>query len=286
MAFFDVLCEIFDGKKSDILSEVHNGQEIRKSKKPIEPGETIRCSSLSKFCPRAEAIRFSKKLTVEEVFEPQTARLFKFGRQFELFLRDFHLGRKGVVIGKWACLFCHHMPESVGGDARYPMPKLCEKCGSEEGIRRMKAGEEDVLFFRYVEEFRKDQSSCIGGSTDGFIYWNSDYAILEMKTINDNGFRRVKREGPQYSHVCQANAYMKLHGYKKAIIWYHNKNTSEEAVFWIDFDQQLSKALFDRGLAYQEWHKTGLMPSRICPNNTCEMAGRCAVVGPCFGEVP
>lgn len=286
MAFFDVLCEIFDGKKNDLVSEVHAGQEIRRIDPPLGPGDTIRCSSLSSFCPRAEAIRFTNKINVEKSFEPQTARIFKFGRQYELFLRDFYLGRKGVVIGKWSCLFCQYTPDSVGGDARYPMPKLCDKCGSAEGLKRLKAGEEDVQFFRYVEEFRRDEPSCVGGSTDGFLYWNSDYAILEMKTINDNGFRKVKREGPQYSHVCQANAYMRLHGYKKAVIWYHNKNTCEEAAFWIEYDQQLAKSLFDRGYAYQEWHRGGPMPGRLCPNNTCEMASKCPVVGPCFSEVP
>jgi len=271
MGFKEILKAWDDNLRSDISEVVAEYLEENRLVPPMKKGDVIRVSSLSKMCPREEAICSKKGLVRQDTIGSQLSLIFRMGRAFEVAYRDDVLGNLGIAIGKWKCLDCGHQPEMMDGVPRYPRPKNCPKCKSKD--------------FKYVEEFALDKATMIGGSTDGFLFWNMDYAMLEMKTVNTRRFDMVKKKGPFEEHVDQIMAYMKLHGYKKGLIVYGHKDTGAELMFWIDYDPKLAGYLFNKGVQLQEFFNEGILPQKMCINAECPRAGECSVKDICFGEL-
>jgi hypothetical protein len=270
MGFQEILKAYDDQLQTDIDGVINDYLLENRVVPPLKKGDVIRVSGLSKMCPREEAICAKDNLTRRDQINPQLSLIFRMGHAFEVAFRDQVLGDTGIVIGKWKCLGCGHSDDMVDGVPRYKKPKSCRKCKSTE--------------FKYMEEFALDKSTMIGGSTDGFLYWNMDYAMLELKTVNTKRFAMVKKAGPFAEHVDQIQAYMKLHGYKKGLIIYGHKDTGADLKFWLDYDPITAGYLFNKGKQVQEFLNEGTMPIRTCINIECPRAEGCAVKDLCFGK--
>lgn len=275
MSFFaDFLEKLEDDKSKDIQAFLEGYDDVVEDLPPLGPEDRIRASSIWDFCARREAIRWERQLTLHDEISGRLSRIFRFGRVFERYLRDTIFGGHDLLIGKWKCISCDFIPPTnEAGDGIYKKPTAACKCGANA--------------WSYFEVEKIDPSTGVGGSNDGFIYWGNDYAILEVKTANEWSYKAIiKRGQPDIKHIAQAQIYMHLHGYKRALVWYYNKNTSEQKTFWLDYDAGFVQSLLDKARAYREYHKSKTMPARMCSDHRCPRAKECPVKTICFKEMP
>ena len=288
--FGDLLLQIYKDANKDLRKHVEISQGEISSKPPLTAEDTIGASMIERFCPRLEAIRVRDDITLENVISPKLSRTFSVGHNYEQYIRDTVLARLGIMIGKWRCNCCGHIPETVKGDARYPMPEVCEKCESKilldahalespkyKGMRHKKP-----LLFTYIEEYTKNNLTMLGGYVDGFAFYSNQYYVTEFKTANAYNFRKVRKNGPDVAHMAQIQTYMFQQNYQKGIIWYFNKDTSDELVYYIDYNKDIAHYYNNKALAFQMYLKQGTMPAPICPNKECPRAKKCPVVEQCF----
>lgn len=68
----------------------------------------------------------------------------------------------------------------------------------------------------------------LSGTMDGIAY---DQSIVELKSINSNGFRSVNSFGPKEGHLKQGATYALTTGAEKVIFIYEDKDTQEYKEF-------------------------------------------------------
>jgi hypothetical protein len=89
------------------------------------------------------------------------------------------------------------------------------------------------------------------GTMDGINY---DGSILELKSINANGFSRVSTFGPLIPHLYQMATYMLCSGREKGVFLYENKDTQEYTEIVVDpEDLPMTEALIK---AEKMWEST------------------------------
>jgi hypothetical protein len=64
----------------------------------------------------------------------------------------------------------------------------------------------------------------LSGTMDGLLYEDS---VLELKSINMNGFSRVQTFGPLFDHLYQMATYMLVSGREKGVFIYECKDNQE-----------------------------------------------------------
>lgn len=64
----------------------------------------------------------------------------------------------------------------------------------------------------------------LSGTMDGILY---DDSILELKSINSNGFSRIATFGPLLPHLYQMATYVLCTGRAKGVFLYENKNDQD-----------------------------------------------------------
>jgi hypothetical protein len=64
----------------------------------------------------------------------------------------------------------------------------------------------------------------LSGTMDGMLY---DGSILELKSINANGFSRIATFGPMLPHLFQMATYALCTGHTRGVFLYENKDTQE-----------------------------------------------------------
>ena len=265
MSLFNPFSKIFGEK--DFKKHVDQLFAEERIKPPLHSESRLRASGLVAVCPRFEALRSKAGQTVVEKLAPKTSRTFRLGRVWENLFRDEVLGDAGIVLGKWSCMRCEHVPEEVKGRARYPKPKECGACGHSR--------------FSFVEEKFIDDDAGVEGHNDGFLYWNNEYAILELKTANAYNYSSLK-VAPSENHVGQVQIYMAMHRYQMAVIIYLNKDTSDLCYHWVPFNPKIAQSLLEKGRQIKRYFKDGTLPDRACINAVCQRAVKCAFVEECF----
>jgi len=277
VSFFSELLEDLDKDRSkDIKAYLENQDLIVEDKPPLGLSDVIRASSIWNFCPRMEALRVQKKLTLRDEVSGRLSRIFRFGRVFERHLRDMIFGVNDLLIGKWHCAACERDAglDLAGAIYRVKPRDKCKNCGAK--------------LWSYTEILKVDDASNVGGHTDGFIKWADDYAILEIKTANEWSFKSIRKANrPMQSHFAQTQVYMHLHGYKKALVWYYNKNTSDQETFWIEYDPSFARAMLDKATQFRDFLKSDqtVLPARLCSDKKCPRAKECPLRDVCFQGV-
>lgn len=269
MSLFETLGSVFTQK--DLKKSI---DEMFKEERVIEPQDIkdvyLRASGIVDVCPRLECLVSKLKMRIVRKIDAKLGRTFRFGRAWERMFRDDVLGPQGIVIGKWKCLRCEDMPAEVAGKPRYSRPSTCGACGYSK--------------MEFFEEKAINHEARVMGHNDGFLYWNNDYVILELKTANAYNYAGLKLR-PSENHVGQVQVYMAMHGYKTAVIIYFNKDTSEMAYHWIVFDEQVANSLLNKGRSVRIYAEGGPLPGRLCLSKSCVRAVKCPVVDACFGDV-
>jgi len=79
----------------------------------------------------------------------------------------------------------------------------------------------------------------IGGKVDCMIKWDDVEYPGEIKTMNDDSFRRqLENKKPSSYHTLQLLIYMKILKSKKGLIIYENKNTHDILILPINVNQE------------------------------------------------
>lgn len=129
----------------------------------------------------------------------------------------------------------------------------------------------------------KSDAYHLMGTMDGVAY---DGSILELKSINANGFSRVATFGPLFPHLYQMATYMLCSGIDKGVFLYENKDTQEYTELVVDPDDlPMTEVLIKAEKMWQSTeHKVLSEPLSDCMDkkgwkyNSCPFRDRCLFV--------
>lgn len=145
----------------------------------------------------------------------------------------------------------------------------------------------------------------IEGNTDGIItfsgvddlnnFYQPEDMILEIKTINEYGFKALRKPKPE--HIKQASIYGYFLGMKRIVFLYYNKNTSDQKIYVVDIDfpyvenfKKLAKSIVDKYSSNVKKHRSADIdkhtdiPDMICKNRSNDRAMNCPFANYCFNR--
>jgi hypothetical protein len=127
------------------------------------------------------------------------------------------------------------------------------------------------------------------GSADGILWFELNvgdvHAILEVKTINDYGFRQVVAMGDaKLEHVFQASTYAKELKCDYIYFLYFNKNTSElfERVYEAHEFKETQTDAYNKIYTVWDAIDNNDVPKRVCKSPLDTEALACAYCNHCF----
>jgi len=131
------------------------------------------------------------------------------------------------------------------------------------------------------------------GNDDYGKYYDAEDMVLEIKTINDYGFKALRRPKPE--HIRQASIYGYFLGLKRICFVYYNKNNSDLKIYVVDIDfayvedfKLLAKGVIQnyngelRSTRTKDVSKHVNIPKKVCRNRTSKRAMECAFADYCF----
>jgi hypothetical protein len=121
------------------------------------------------------------------------------------------------------------------------------------------------------------------GTMDGINY---DGSILELKSINANGFSRIAAFGPLHPHLFQMATYMLCTARDKGVFLYENKDTQEYTEIVVDPDDlPMTEVLIKAEKMWESTERKELSePLSDCMDkkgwkyNSCPFRDRCLFV--------
>lgn len=81
------------------------------------------------------------------------------------------------------------------------------------------------------------------GSADGLLKIGARQLILEIKSINANGFERLYKPDPK--HVCQLTLYLHMKKLREGVVLYECKDNQRVKEFRVHYNERLAKELLD-----------------------------------------
>lgn len=111
------------------------------------------------------------------------------------------------------------------------------------------SGRTDAVVRNPNKELYTDTSEITLVDFDGNVVFqgpNNEVVLVELKSINNRGFNRVKNEGAEGKHAAQLQLYMFLTKIKQGIVFYENKDTQETVEFWLDYNPRLVDQLIEK----------------------------------------
>ncbi len=90
----------------------------------------------------------------------------------------------------------------------------------------------------------QNQEYEICGSADGIIKLRNREGVLEIKSINSNGFYSTYEPKPE--HLIQINVYMFCLDIPRGCILYENKDNQELREFYVKLDNQILDPILEK----------------------------------------
>jgi hypothetical protein len=100
----------------------------------------------------------------------------------------------------------------------------------------------------------------IRGHADGIVEIGGVKGILEIKSINSQGFYGLFE--PKSEHLIQVNVYMFCSGIPRGVLLYENKNDQELKEFFVKQDQAILDPILAKIRTIQEWIKLGKVEAK------------------------
>jgi CRISPR/Cas system-associated exonuclease Cas4 (RecB family) len=129
-----------------------------------------------------------------------------------------------------------------------------------------------ILIEDEVEFYNEDFEIC--GSADGIIELDGSLGVVEIKSINTDGFLKLIKPKPE--HIEQLNIYMYClrrtwldnpDPDSKDLTWgsilYECKNTQKMKEYTVEIDYRLLSKLFKKVALVREYLKEGKVPSKV-----------------------
>jgi hypothetical protein len=229
---------------------------------------------------------------------------FHVGDAIHEFLQ-WSLGLRGYLWGKWECPHCR----AVTGWGTMPRTNVCDVGGNNIAIAapcqncQGRNRGHKTIHWRYVEPWAGDREWGQEGHTDGLMIkphrGNDIKAILEIKSINENGYKgRYGDPLPRQDHIEQASQYAwaartvypeLFSDLEHVYFIYVNKNAVREwKEFLVPADRTVMDRMQEKMRTVIEAHEKGQPPihARACPTIQHKQARTCPMVEECFGEKP
>lgn len=145
-----------------------------------------------------------------------------------------------------------------------------------EGIELIMPEEQEVVSITIGETEIKGH---IDGRTKNYL--------IEIKSINGLGFKRILKGDIGYSYECQATAYMKGLGLQHTLFIFYNKDTSHIAEVKYNFDDKIWNEVIARFTSVIQSTKEKLPEREYQPLKTGNLPWQCsycAYVNHCWPE--
>lgn len=278
---------------SDIIRKVHGSETLstlldqyllglEKTNPPREWG--WHPSGFIGMCARQAVLEKLVGVPEGDGFGAGLLRIFDVGTALHAWYQNHYYGPMGILWGKWACLSCG---EVVWGTRPLPI-EVCCKCESKD-----RWDYREVPLKAFLGEGIKKP---IVGHSDGIIKIQGLWYLLEIKTINMDGFTWQKKIAPK--HALQAQVYAELVRQGKVrgcpvdvpkisgiIVIYVNKNNSVEREYRLDFDVEVARAEIKKPYLVETSFLNKEFPPRCkdCVNMLQKPAKQCPMVTYCFG---
>lgn len=253
------------------LTSILSSQDRQAEEKRMGQAYT-HVTSLIDFCPRAATLAAETGQPLQST-SSGIRIVWKIGRAVEAHVREqFFLAHRELMFGHWKCA-CGSLTYT-GGHRQ----SVCPTCKTPADI--------------YGEYTLHDHNAMITGSPDLLIRHEGKLRIVEIKSINKEGFAKLNK--PQADHVFQINHYARMLGreaHSTNIILYVKKDfdfkspykefhvpiTAQAAGIRNSLEQQ-REALAARS--------AGRLPPRLCAcvSPTSPTAKACGMVVACFNR--
>jgi hypothetical protein len=227
-------------------------------------------------------------------FKPELLMEFRAGTSIHV-ATQFDLGVIGKLWGKWRCPRCAYTTEAgwmprawyPGADGGRPMLDAAP-CVNCKGRNKR----EDAAWL-YVEPAVFNAHYGILGHYDGDVrvqrgneVWRM---LLEIKSINENGYLEKYGSLPSHDHIIQASIYAWLAGFAWIMFMYVDKNAlSKQKEIIVPVDNQAIADATGKLEAIKAFRETKRLPlaARVCEDICCKTARGCPVVDKCWGTFP
>ena len=196
---------------------------------------------------------------------PKLVRVFNNGTYVHNRIQTY-LGDMGILKGNWQC------PECTERWWGFKYVNSGCKCSSKDKPEP-----------RYLEVPIEDEVLKMRGHGDGIIVLNGQDYLLEIKSINENGFKNLT--GPMDKHRVQANLYMKNRGLKAVVFLYECKNDQLLKEYIVDYDPVLNTQYELVMRTALEGLKSHVLPERVCKVPADGKKRWCEVCELCFSEL-
>lgn len=127
------------------------------------------------------------------------------------------------------------------------------------------SGRTDAVIKNPNKDAYKETHNVILKDTEGNVVYegpNNEVALVELKSINNKGFNRVRSQGPKEEHNQQLQLYMYLSGIKQGVLFYENKDTQDTEEFWIDYNEKIVKEIVEKIRTVNEHVANETFPER------------------------
>jgi hypothetical protein len=232
-------------------------------------------------CPRLKVIESIVGKFPSESPSVTTERIFDVGTSLHAWYQNEYFAKMGILWGKWACTECKSIFWGV-------KPESCS-CTCTDFIYR------EVPFKARIEGV----TLPIVGHADGIIFLGGKWYLLEIKTINVNGFTTLIE--PMEKHNLQAQIYAELARRGKIqdvpvdveiptisgiIFLYVSKNDSREKEYKVDLDEKLASNEIKKILIVDTCIAEKRLPERVveCDSMLRPRAKKCPALSYCFGQ--
>lgn len=250
-------------------------------------------SEFCSICARKRVLEELLSLLKPSSFPPRVLRLFDVGTALHAWYQNEYFGPMGTLWGKWECVRCR----SISWGFR-PTSSCTDTSDSSLTKGCLNAS---LHLWRYREvpvRVSQGLTRPIVGHGDGILYANGVWNLLEIKTINQNGFQRLAK--PNEAHCRQARVYCELlrsfgvDGFdgdvpdlQEVLLFYINKNKSEETEFRIGLGTEFAEAQIQKPYEVEYSLKDKKLPPRDtqCSSLSDRGVKSCSVGTYCFGTL-
>lgn len=102
------------------------------------------------------------------------------------------------------------------------------------------------------------EEDIVHGRCDGIVVINNEPYVLELKSINSYGFKKL--EAPKPEHIKQLMLYLHYFKIKNGIFIYENKDNQDLKEFHITYDKEMAQKLVENFVILRHMVQENILP--------------------------
>jgi len=175
-------------------------------------------------CLRREYYKYLGQF--QERFDYSTIRRFDNGHGIHDNWQSYFSMMKDIsLLGRWKCRSCNTITKGIS-----KKPDFCDNCGDSN--------------FKYKEIQLRNDEFRLSGKCDGVILIDDVSYVLEIKSIEQFSFNKLKE--PLEKHKIQLGLYMYLLNIYKGVFLYEKKDSTHlYKLFYYEYEPDKMKKYFE-----------------------------------------